>query len=107
MQVKRQKKKSEKLQKEIALDLAYGLTGKTAIHPDQVPMIEFAYAVDKADYDMALSLVKSDAPAVFRMHNAMCEVATHQQWSQTILNRQACFGVKMFRPLEVFAESSV
>ncbi len=95
------------LQKEITLDLAYGLTGKTAIHPDQVPMIEFAYAVDKADYDMALSLVKADAPAVFRMHNAMCEVATHQQWSQTILNRQACFGVKMLRPLEAYAESSV
>jgi len=38
------------------LDLAYGLTGKTAIHPTQVPSIESAYAVDMEDYEMAISL---------------------------------------------------
>lgn len=93
--------------KELNLDLAHGLTGKTAIHPDQVPAIETAYAVDKEDYEMALSLCDRDAPAVFRMHDAMCEVATHQQWSKAIINRQACYGVKMPMPLDAYAELSV
>jgi len=95
------------LLKEIELDLAHGLTGKTAIHPGQVPAIEAAYAVDKEDYEMALSLSAREAPAVFRMHNAMCEVATHQQWSKAIINRQVCYGVNMSMPLDTYAELSV
>jgi len=95
------------LQKEMKLDLAYGLVGKTAIHPTQVPSIESAYAVDLEDYEMAISLSDQAAPAVFRMHNAMCEVATHQQWSKAIINRQACYGVNMSVPLEAYAELSV
>ncbi|MDP2902202.1 MAG: HpcH/HpaI aldolase/citrate lyase family protein [Methylovulum sp.] len=95
------------LLKEIKLDLAHGLTGKTAIHPSQIPAIEAAYEVDKEDYEMALSLCDRDAPAVFKMHNAMCEVATHQQWGKTIINRQACYGVKMSMPLDAYAELSV
>ncbi|MEQ1528645.1 MAG: HpcH/HpaI aldolase/citrate lyase family protein [Methylococcales bacterium] len=81
------------LQKEIALDLAHGLTGKTAIHPKQIATIEAAYAVDHQDYEMALSVTNTDAPAVFKMHNAMCEVATHRQWGENIMNRQQCYGV--------------
>ncbi len=80
------------LQKEIQLDLAYGLIGKTAIHPTQVPVIEAMYSVDSEDYDMALSLSRSSSPAVFRMHNAMCEVATHKQWSRNILDRRQYYG---------------
>lgn len=89
------------LLKEIQLDLAYGLTGKTAIHPDQVPTIENNYTVDKKDYEMALSVNASSAPAVFRMHNAMCEVATHKQWSMEIINRYSRYGE---RQLLQFAE---
>jgi citrate lyase beta subunit len=81
------------LQKEISLDLAHGLIGKTAIHPTQVPLIESAYAVDNEDYEMAHALCEQAAPAVFRMHDAMCEVATHQQWAENILNRQHCYGL--------------
>ena len=95
------------LQKEITLDLAYGLTGKAAIHPTQVPAIESAYAVDIEDYEMALSLIDQDAPAVFRMHNAMCEVATHQQWAESIINREMCYGVKDGLSLKEYAELSV
>ncbi|MDD2724404.1 MAG: HpcH/HpaI aldolase/citrate lyase family protein [Methylovulum sp.] len=94
------------LQREIVLDLAHGLTGKTAIHPDQIEAIEGAYEVDREDYEMALSLNEDDAPAVFKMHNSMCEVATHQQWSKAILNRHHCYGVKMPRTREQYAELS-
>ncbi|MGR9013695.1 MAG: HpcH/HpaI aldolase/citrate lyase family protein [Gammaproteobacteria bacterium] len=80
------------LQKEIRLDLAHGLIGKTAIHPTQVPIIEAMYSVESEDYEMALSLSQSSSPAVFRMHNAMCEVATHKQWGQDIIDRQKYYG---------------
>ena len=98
---------SATLQKEMKLDLAYGLIGKTAIHPTQVSTIESAYAVDVEDYEMALSLSDREAPAVFRMHNAMCEVATHQQWAESIINRQLCYGVKDALPMKEYAEWSV
>ena len=94
------------LQKEMKLDLAYGLIGKTAIHPAQVPTIESAYAVDVEDYEMAISLNDQDSPAVFRMHNAMCEVATHQNWATNIINRQHCYGVKDALLLKEYAELS-
>jgi citrate lyase beta subunit len=97
---------SETLQKEIKLDLAYGLLGKTAIHPTQVSTIEENYAVDLEDYEMALSLSDTEAPAVFRMHNAMCEVATHHHWARNIINRQQCYGIKDALLLQEYAEVS-
>jgi citrate lyase beta subunit len=83
---------NQTLQKEIQLDLAYGLCGKTAIHPTQIADIEAAYAIELDDYEMAIKLVDNTAPAVFKMHHAMCEVATHRQWAIGILNRQQHYG---------------
>jgi citrate lyase beta subunit len=94
------------MQKEIALDIAHGLTGKTAIHPSQIADIEACFAVDSHDYDMAVKLCDASSPAVFKMHNAMCEVATHRQWAMAIVNRQRCYGVKIAQPLNDYAELS-
>ncbi|MDO9269078.1 MAG: HpcH/HpaI aldolase/citrate lyase family protein [Methylobacter sp.] len=95
------------LQKEIRLDLAYGLTGKTAIHPTQVPIIEAMYSVDSGDYEMALALIRRSSPAVFRMHDAMCEVATHKQWGQGIIDRQLHYGDRESIALPEYTELSV
>jgi len=84
---------NDTLQKEIQRDLAYGLCGKTAIHPNQIASIEAGYSVELDDYEMAVKLVDSAAPAVFKMHHAMCEVATHRHWAMGILQRQQCYGV--------------
>ncbi len=97
---------TQTLQNEMRQDLAYGLIGKTAIHPTQIPIIEAAYAVDKEDYEMAFSLNDTESPAVFRMHNAMCEVATHQQWATNIINRHRCYGIKESLMVKGCAESS-
>jgi citrate lyase beta subunit len=94
------------LQKEIRLDLAHGLIGKTAIHPTQVPVIEAMYSVDSEDYEMALSLSQSSSPAVFRMHDAMCEVATHRQWGQDIMDRHLCYGDRGAIALSEYTELS-
>ena len=95
------------LQKEIRLDLAHGLTGKTAIHPTQVPTIEAMYRVDSEDYQMALSISQSSSPAVFKMHNAMCEVATHQQWAQDIMDRWRRYGDREALALQQSVTASV
>jgi citrate lyase beta subunit len=95
------------LQKEIQLDLAHGLIGKTAIHPTQIPVIEAMYGVDREDYEMALNLGQSSSPAVFRMHDAMCEVATHLQWGQNILNRWQYYGDRETLVLSEYTELSV
>lgn len=95
------------LQKEIRLDMAHGLTGKTAIHPTQVPIIEAMYRVESEDYEMAFRLNQNSSPAVFRMHDAMCEVATHQQWGKDIMDRYRCYGEKDTLALQQYAELSV
>jgi citrate lyase beta subunit len=82
------------LKKEIGLDLAHGLMGKAAIHPAQILVIEATYRVEHEDYDMALRLLDQSAPAVFKMHNAMCEVATHLHWALDIIKRQQHYGIR-------------
>lgn len=83
----------ETLQREVEEDLAHGLIGKTAIHPDQVPWIHACYRVHAADLEMAERILCEDAPAVFRMHDSMCEPATHRNWAQRLCKSAICFGL--------------
>ncbi|MDP2177222.1 HpcH/HpaI aldolase/citrate lyase family protein [Methylicorpusculum sp.] len=80
------------LNREIDLDLAHGLVGKTAIHPSQIPLIENRYAVSGQDYREALSILDEQGPAVFKMHEAMCEISTHSNWARQILTRYDVYG---------------
>ena len=34
------------------------------------------------------------APAVFKMHDSMCEVATHSAWAKGVVERARVFGVQ-------------
>jgi citrate lyase beta subunit len=81
------------LDHEIRLDMTHGLIGKTAIHPSQIAMIEKHYAVSESDYQEALSILSVESPAVFKMNDAMCEVATHANWAMQILKRHDCYGL--------------
>lgn len=81
------------LQREVEEDLAHGLIGKTAIHPDQVPWIHACYRVHAADLEMADHILRDDAAAVFRMHDAMCEPATHRNWANNLHKSALCFGL--------------
>ncbi len=84
----------ELLREEIKCDMAHGLFGKTAIHPDQVSLIESFYQVCSTEVEMAESLLDIQAPSVFKMHDAMCEVATHAAWAKTIKTRAQIYGTK-------------
>lgn len=83
----------EVLKRELAMDTELGLFAKTAIHPDQVAIIEAAYRPLEQDVQMAEAILAPDAPAVFNMHGTMCEVATHREWATQVLLRRDLYGV--------------
>lgn len=81
------------LAQEVEEDLAHGLVGKTAIHPSQVAQIEQHYRVRHADVEVALKIMNEDSPAVFKMQDAMCEVATHRAWAHGVVEQARIFGI--------------
>ena len=82
----------ELLDQEVAEDIAYGMVGKTAIHPSQIAPIEQHYRVKPRDLEAARAILDVDAPAVFKMHDSMCEVATHRAWAQRMVDQSNVFG---------------
>lgn len=87
------------LAREAAQDVAQGLVGKTAIHPNQIATIHAALQVSPEDYEAAQRILHAQAPAVFQFAGAMCEPATHSAWAQRILSRAEYFGVRL-HPVE-------
>ncbi|CDG20204.1 conserved protein of unknown function [Xenorhabdus poinarii G6] len=81
------------LEKELELDIAHGLVGKTAIHPGQIPCIQRALMVSAQDHAEALNVLQA-SKAVFKSQGMMCEPATHQRWARSILERAAHYGIE-------------
>lgn len=77
---------------EVRQDIAYGMVGKTAIHPAQIALIEQHFRVQPTEVAMARRILEDDAPAVFRMDESMCEVATHRGWASAVIARARHFG---------------
>lgn len=84
------------LRAELEQDVAFGLVGKTAIHPRQVPIILEAFKVVPQDLESAQQILAQDAAAVFKLNGAMCEPSTHRAWAHRILARAEHFGVAAF-----------
>ena len=82
------------LEQELALDIAHGLVGKTAIHPSQIAVIHRALQVTLEDLNSARQIQCDTAPAVFKFNGAMCEPATHSKWAQMIIERAHWQGVR-------------
>jgi len=80
------------MERELALDMAHGLVGKTAIHPNQIAKIERALMVSPADHADALRILNS-SQAVFKSQGAMCEPATHRRWALRVLERAQVYGI--------------
>lgn len=76
---------SEGLLRELALDKAHGLVGKTAIHPSQIGVIESALEPTEIEVEDALAILDTEAKAVFKLNGSMCEVATHRYWAQQVM----------------------
>lgn len=78
--------------RELSLDMAHGLVGKTAIHPGQIDVIEQALMVSPGEHSDALRILNS-TQAVFKSQGAMCEPATHRRWAAAILERARVYGL--------------
>lgn len=81
------------LRRELARDIDHGLLTKTAIHPDQIPIIQNALAVPARDVEEARAILDPNVPAVFAQDGVMCEPATHRVWAERILARADVFGM--------------
>lgn len=79
---------------ELALDMAHGLVGKTAIHPTQIAIIHRALQVGVDDLNSARAILSDSAPAVFQFNGAMCEPATHLKWATNMIERATWYGVR-------------
>jgi citrate lyase beta subunit len=77
--------------REAKRDLQEGLVSKTIIHPDQIDLMEQAYAVDTLQYEAAKEIVASKN-AVFGQSGKMAERATQHPWAEAILKRAEIYG---------------
>lgn len=80
------------LRREVARDIDHGLLTKTAIHPEQIPIIQNALAVPAFELDEARLILDPAGPAVFAQGGVMCEPATHRVWAERLIARADAYG---------------
>ncbi len=94
------------LLREIALDRANGLTGKTCIHPTHVAPVHALSVVSHEEFCDAADILGPDRAGggVLRSAytNKMNEVKPHRAWAERTLRRARAFGVA--RPDVTFVE---
>ena len=81
--------------REIELDLANGLLGKTVIHPTHVALVHAMSVVSHEEYLDALAIAgnTNGGAAASPYGNKMNEMKPHQAWAQRTLLRADAFGV--------------
>lgn len=86
------------LTKELALDRLSGFIGKTAIHPNQIELINQAYKVSATDYADAKNILNWDETSDKLVSGSstkerMNEYKTHHNWARMILFLAEYYGV--------------
>lgn len=85
------------LLREIVLDKANGLTGKTVIHPSHVGVVHALSVVTSEEYADATDILRQSAAGggvrASSYGNKMNEAKPHRAWAERILLRAAVFGV--------------
>jgi citrate lyase beta subunit len=83
------------LLREVVLDRANGLTGKTVIHPSHVAVVHALSVVPQEEYSDALDVLECDGDGVRASgyRNKMNEMRPHRRWAERIADRAAAFGV--------------
>jgi citrate lyase beta subunit len=85
----------DRLIREVALDRANGLLGKTVIHPSHVPAVHALHVATHEEYDDALTILGGVAGGVRRSTyaNKMNELRPHRRWAEAVLRRARAYGV--------------
>lgn len=82
------------LREEARKDVAFGFCGKTAVHPDQIKVIEEVFRVNEVELEAAKRLIQPDCPAIFKHGGTMYEAAVHGPWAQRVFSRAQHFGIE-------------
>jgi len=89
--------------REVVLDRANGLTGKTVIHPSHVAAVHALSVVSHEEYcDAADVLGSGGGAAASTFRNKMNEARPHAAWARHIVERAGVFGVA--RPTTSFVD---
>lgn len=83
--------------REVLLDIANGLIGKTIIHPSHIKIVQALNVVSYEEYVDALNIVES-ATGEFGVRksqfaNKMNEIKPHLYWAQRVLLKSKVYGV--------------
>lgn len=84
------------LRREVGLDIANGMTGKTVVHPRHVGIVNALLTVGREDYDDAVAVAAAaTVGGAFRSEagNKMNEAGPHALWARAVLRRAAAYGV--------------
>ncbi|MFJ9697980.1 HpcH/HpaI aldolase/citrate lyase family protein [Kitasatospora sp. NPDC101183] len=81
--------------REVELDRANGLLGKTCIHPSHVPAVHALSVVTHEEYCDARDILRAEQGGVLRSAytNKMNEARPHRAWAERTLLRARVFGV--------------
>jgi citrate lyase beta subunit len=85
----------DRLIREIVMDKANGLIGKTVIHPSHVHPVHAMMVVTHEEFADAQVVLEGDAGGVRRSDygNKMNELRPHRAWAQVVMRRAHAFGV--------------
>ena len=85
----------DELLREVVLDKANGLVGKTVIHPSHVASVHALLVVSHEEHDDALAIVAATGGGATGSSygNKMNEAGPHRAWAHRLLERAAVFGV--------------
>ncbi|WP_131770965.1 HpcH/HpaI aldolase/citrate lyase family protein [Candidatus Protofrankia californiensis] len=85
----------DRLIREVVLDKANGLLGKTVIHPSHVPAVHALHVATHEEYTDAMTILADNVGGVRPSHyaNKMNELRPHRTWAEGVLRRARAFGV--------------
>jgi len=82
------------LLREVILDKANGMVGKTAIHPSHLKYVNAMQAVTREEYEDATQILSASGGVIKSAKaNKMNEINPHRNWAEKVANRAQAYGV--------------
>ena len=85
------------LMREILMDIANGLTGKTVIHPSHIKVVQALNVVSFEEYNDACKIIQESTGEIGVMKsdfaNKMNEIKPHLFWAEKIILKSQLYGV--------------
>lgn len=80
--------------REVVLDKANGIVGKTVIHPTHIKFVNAMQAVTEEEYEDAMQILKTSGGVIKSPKaNKMNEISPHMSWAKKIEYKARAYGV--------------